>query len=64
MDGQKLGLIDNWLMHIEDVMTRHQDELDLIDDVLQKSNLLVELNVKNSVRNGFMIDFKFVILLF
>ena len=39
------GLIDNWLENIRDVIRLHADELAAIDDIDQKSKLLVELNV-------------------
>jgi carbonic anhydrase len=46
----KLGLIDNWLRHVQDVRWKHQDEIDAIDDA-QKHRRLCELNVLEQVVN-------------
>ncbi len=40
-----VGLIDNWLRHIQDVYDRYSDELDAIEDEGSRCNRLVELNV-------------------
>lgn len=45
LGNQYNGLIDNWLENIRDVIRLHADELESIDDIEQKSKLLVELNV-------------------
>lgn len=45
LGNQYNGLIDNWLENIRDVIRLHADELAAIDDIDQKSKLLVELNV-------------------
>jgi carbonic anhydrase len=46
----KLGLIDNWLRHVQDVRWKHQGEIDAIDDA-QKHRRLCELNVLEQVVN-------------
>lgn len=47
----QVGLIDNWLRNIKDVIRLHKEQLDLLEDPLEKSNRLVELNVKEQVYN-------------
>lgn len=51
MSNKQYGFIDNWLRNIKDVYRLHQEELDDIKDENQKSNRLVELNVKEQVLN-------------
>jgi carbonic anhydrase len=46
----RLGLIDNWLRHIQDVAEKHEHKLIEVDDEL-KTNRLCELNVIEQVRN-------------
>jgi carbonic anhydrase len=46
-----LGLIDNWLRHIQDVRERHEALLRADDDVETTVNRLCELNVIEQVRN-------------
>ncbi len=43
--GQPLGLIDNWLRHIQDVASRHQPLLDALPDDAARLERLAELNV-------------------
>jgi carbonic anhydrase len=45
LDNQKLGLIDNWLRHVQDVRAKHAAEIDALEDVEQKARRLCELNV-------------------
>jgi carbonic anhydrase len=45
MENTKLGLIDNWLRHVQDVQARHQDQLEPITDPDTRSSRLCELNV-------------------
>ena len=47
----RLGLIDNWLRHIQDVHTHHRDELDALPDNDARVNRLCELNVADQVEN-------------
>ncbi|HEX6037939.1 carbonate dehydratase [Longimicrobium sp.] len=45
LDGQKVGLADNWLRHVQDVRDKHIDLLTPIDDPTQRADRLCELNV-------------------
>jgi carbonic anhydrase len=45
LDGQKVGLADNWLRHIQDVRDKHAPLLAAIDDPAQRLDRLCELNV-------------------
>jgi carbonic anhydrase len=47
----QVGVIDNWLRNIKDVIRLHKDELDNISDPDEKSRRLVELNVEEQVFN-------------
>jgi carbonic anhydrase len=51
MGNTQLGLIDNWLRNIKDVYRLHQQELDGIEDMEQRSRRFVELNVIEQVFN-------------
>ena len=51
LGNQQVGLIDNWLRNIKDVVRLHKEELDRIADPVLKSNRLVELNVEEQVFN-------------
>src|SRR5689334_5956736 len=44
-DGGPLGLIDNWLRHVQDVAARHADELRAYDGSPTLYDRLCELNV-------------------
>src|SRR3978361_1406178 len=44
MSPQPLGLIDNWLRHIRDVLLWNRDELTAIKDLDARANRLAELN--------------------
>jgi carbonic anhydrase len=46
----KLGLIDNWLRHVQDVASMHRASLDRLDDEA-RLNRLCELNVIEQARN-------------
>ena len=48
---QKLGLVDNWLRHVQDVRWKHSAELDALHTEEQKLNRLCELNVIEQVVN-------------
>ncbi len=50
MDNDQHGLIDNWLVHIQDVARFHADELDQLEGD-DKFRRLCELNVIEQVRN-------------
>lgn len=51
MDNLQLGLIDNWLRHVQDVLHHHEGSLTLIEDEEQRLNRLCELNVIEQVLN-------------
>jgi len=48
---EKLGLIDNWLCHVQDVRRKHQPLLDALDTEARRHNRLCELNVVEQVAN-------------
>ncbi|MCB0631763.1 MAG: carbonic anhydrase [Saprospiraceae bacterium] len=50
-EDDAIGLIDNWLAHIKDVIARHQAELDAIVDEHDRLDRLVELNVLAQIEN-------------
>ena len=47
----KLGLIDNWLRHVQDVKWKHREQLDALKDETQRHARLCELNVVEQVIN-------------
>ncbi len=47
----KLGLIDNWLRHVQDVRQKHDEHLSALGDEAQRLNRLCELNVIEQVVN-------------
>jgi carbonic anhydrase len=47
----KLGLIDNWLRHVQDVRGKHRTELDALGTEAQQHERLCELNVIEQVMN-------------
>jgi carbonic anhydrase len=49
MQNLKLGLIDNWLRHVQNVMHIHQTLLSKVDDEGQRLDRLCELNVIEQV---------------
>jgi len=49
MDNLQLGLIDNWLRHVQDVMHSHEELLAAISDDASRLNKLCELNVIQQV---------------
>jgi carbonic anhydrase len=51
LEQRRLGLIDNWLRHIQDVMRRHEALLALGADPPARARLLCELNVVEQVVN-------------
>lgn len=51
MDNLQLGLIDNWLRHVQDVMHNHEDLLSSISDDALRLDKLCELNVVEQVLN-------------
>jgi carbonic anhydrase len=51
MDNLQLGLIDNWLRHVQDVIRDHEPELMHITDETHRLDRLCELNVIEQVLN-------------
>lgn len=51
LHGYKLGLIDNWLRHVQDVSQKHAPFLAGFADELQRLDKLCELNVIEQVSN-------------
>src|SRR5215208_3442722 len=47
----KLGLIDNWLRHVQDVGLKHRDEIDALPGEAERHRRLCELNVIEQVLN-------------
>jgi carbonic anhydrase len=47
----KLGLIDNWLRHVQDVRVKHQPEIDSLESEEKQHHRLCELNVIEQVVN-------------
>lgn len=52
MDNPTLGLIDNWLRHVQDVWQKHEAVLAKIDDEAKRLDRLCELNVIAQVLNA------------
>ena len=50
LEGRKLGLIDNWLRHVQDVRLKHAARLEACDQAL-RADRLGELNVIEQVVN-------------
>lgn len=48
---EKLGLIDNWLRHVQDVRWKHKMQLDAVDGEQHLHDRLCELNVIEQVVN-------------
>jgi carbonic anhydrase len=48
---QKLGLVDNWLRHVQDVRRKHQAILDGLADEVERHRCLCELNIIEQVVN-------------
>ena len=51
LDGARLGLIDNWLRHIQDVARKHEHHLSAIEDGKARWDKLCEMNVVEQVLN-------------
>jgi carbonic anhydrase len=49
--GLSLGLVDNWLRHVQDVRERHRAALDACHSATERVDRLCELNVIEQVRN-------------
>ena len=51
LSGEKLGLIDNWLRHVQDVAAKHRDALAAVPEGEARSDRLCELNVIEQALN-------------
>jgi carbonic anhydrase len=49
--GDRLGLVDHWLRHVQDVRARHTVELDALETDAARQRRLCELNVIDQVGN-------------
>jgi carbonic anhydrase len=49
--GERLGIIDNWLRHVQDIRQKHETRLNAISDEDQRWDRLCELNVIEQVMN-------------
>ena len=49
--NSRLGLIDNWLRHVHDVMNKHRARLNELPDEASRLRRLCELNVMEQVLN-------------
>lgn len=53
MANMSLGLLDNWIRNIKDTYSLHESEFTSISNETERVNKLVELSVKEQVRNLF-----------
>ncbi|MFN2576418.1 MAG: carbonate dehydratase [Pyrinomonadaceae bacterium] len=51
LQNKKLGLIDNWLRHVQDVRAKHRAEIDSLATESEQHARLCELNVVEQVAN-------------
>jgi carbonic anhydrase len=51
LEKKRLGLIDNWLRHIQDVAAKHREMIEWIEDPHAREDRLCELNVIEQVSN-------------
>jgi carbonic anhydrase len=49
--GDRLGLSDNWLRHVQDIRQKHESRLQTLADGSRRSDRLCELNVVEQVAN-------------
>ncbi len=49
---QKLGLVDNWLRHVQDVRLKNLAQIDSLESEAERHNRLCELNVIEQVVNA------------
>ncbi len=52
LSKRKLGLIDNWLRHVQDVAAKHRALLEGVSDTGARADRLCELNVVEQVANA------------
>jgi carbonic anhydrase len=51
MTGTRVGLVDNWLRHVQDVHQKHERYMGTVINEQRRSERLVELNVVEQVSN-------------
>ena len=51
LQNNKLGLIENWLRHVQDVRAKHRAEIDMLKTEQEQHDRLCELNVIEQVIN-------------
>ena len=51
LHGDRLGLVDNWLRHVQDVRKKHETLLAALSDDSERCDRLCELNVIEQVAN-------------
>jgi carbonic anhydrase len=51
LQSSKLGLIDNWLRHVQDVRAKHRSQIDSLSTEAEQHARLCELNVIEQVAN-------------
>jgi len=51
LSGLRLGMVDNWIRHVQDVKDRHRERLVSIDDDTVRADRLCELNVLEQAVN-------------
>ena len=51
LGDRKLGLVDNWLRHVQDVRWKHKAQLESLESGVPRQNRLCELNVIEQVVN-------------
>jgi carbonic anhydrase len=51
MTPQRVGVLNNWLRHIKDIYYANKDNLEGITDESERTNTLVEINVRAQVYN-------------
>jgi carbonic anhydrase len=49
--GDRIGLCDNWLRHVQDVRQKHDARLSILTDAAARGDRLCELNVVEQVAN-------------
>ncbi len=49
--GDRIGLCDNWLRHVQDVRQKHEERLAMLTDTRARGDRLCELNVVEQVAN-------------
>jgi len=52
LQDSRLGLIDNWLRHVQDVQNKHRAEIDALKTEAEKHRRLCELNVIEQVTSA------------